>query len=426
MRKLLLTTAVVAAAIGLAGCSKKPESVPETPNTLTDTRDGQKYRLVVIGGKRWMAQNLNYKTDSSWCYKNDTSYCNKYGRLYNWNAAMAACPSGWHLPSRAEWDSLGEAVGGERKPDVGGHDINWHGVDKKLKAKDGWIESNGTDDHGFSAMPGGLRSYLYGGFFYAGYGGYWWTAAGGTSSACWRTINCDRDYMGEHYMPSVYGLSVRCAEGNPKIKEVPKTKSCESIVSGTFTDERDDQTYKTVNLCGKTWMAQNLNYQPQSGKSWCYADNNPYCDKYGRLYDWKTAKAVCPTGWHLPSREDWDSLALAAGGKWPTEPNDLVDWRDVGKSLKARSGWDEYRRFSGNGTNHSGFSALPGGYRRSGSQGRNVYYGWVGEDGHWWTTKESGRSFAYGWQLSYNEDHLNEMGYDKDDGLSVRCIADRP
>jgi len=63
-------------------------------------------KTVVIGGRTWMAQNLNYNTSSSWCYKFDTSYCNKYGRLYTWHDAINVCPAGYHLPSSEEWDGL--------------------------------------------------------------------------------------------------------------------------------------------------------------------------------------------------------------------------------------------------------------------------------------------------------------------------------
>ena len=155
MRKLLLTTAAVAAAICLAGCSKTPtpESVPETHNTFTDSRDGQKYRTVVIGGDRWMAQNLNYEIDSSWCYNDSLSYCKKYGRLYVWNAAMKACPAGYHLPSYDEWNNLAQTV----EPPKREYDaFLWERASTKLKAKCCWdddpsYDGNRTDDFGFSA-----------------------------------------------------------------------------------------------------------------------------------------------------------------------------------------------------------------------------------------------------------------------------------
>src|SRR5574344_1443588 len=94
--------------------------------TMTDPRDGQVYKMVTIGTQTWMAQNLNYAVDSSWCYENSADSCAKYGRLYQWTAAMniassyegviagaviktpqqGACPVGWHVPTSGEWDAL--------------------------------------------------------------------------------------------------------------------------------------------------------------------------------------------------------------------------------------------------------------------------------------------------------------------------------
>jgi len=79
-------------------------AAPGAQGTLIDKRDGQKYRT---------AQNMNYKINSSWCYNDSDSYCKKYGRLYDWNTANKACPAGWHLPSRSEWDALVNAAGGD-------------------------------------------------------------------------------------------------------------------------------------------------------------------------------------------------------------------------------------------------------------------------------------------------------------------------
>jgi len=73
---------------------------------LFDNRDGQSYETIQIGSQCWMKQNLNYETDSSWCYSNDTANCEIYGRLYAHNTALKACPSGWHLPDDDEWCEL--------------------------------------------------------------------------------------------------------------------------------------------------------------------------------------------------------------------------------------------------------------------------------------------------------------------------------
>jgi len=151
-----------------------PVSVPISNNNVehgifTDPRDDQEYRTVVIGGKKWMAQNLNHQTDGSWCYNNDNFNCIRYGRLYTWDAAVSACPTGWRLSTREDWNNLIMAAGGDG---IAG---------EKLKSKTEWSERqcggsrncNGTDDYGFSALPGGSRT-SDGGFHVVGSHGYWW------------------------------------------------------------------------------------------------------------------------------------------------------------------------------------------------------------------------------------------------------------
>ena len=236
MRKLLLTTAAVAAAIGLAGCSKKE---PITYGTLSDERDGQTYRTVKIGEQTWMAQNLNYKTDNSWCNKKatyrcedckarieeDTSYCDKYGRLYDWTTAMTACPDGYHLPSRKEWGDLVKTAGGIGK--YGTNGVSGY----RLKAKRGWNENdydgvigNGTDDYGFSALPGGYHTNTIGEFggyddniYAVGEVGYWWTATIDTltSATYYRCMGNDFDDVTEVSGPIYISLSVRCVADRP-------------------------------------------------------------------------------------------------------------------------------------------------------------------------------------------------------------------
>jgi uncharacterized protein (TIGR02145 family) len=178
----------------------KNKELEKISTYFTDSRDGQKYRAVKIGGKSWMAENLNYKTGNSWCYEGNDANCKQYGRLYDWNTAKSACPAGWHLPSREEWNALKSSAGG----DVAG---------KNLKAAYGWNENgNGTDEFGFSALPGGYR-YTGGSFNDAGYYGFWWTATEyGSGRAYNRNMYYDYDDVYEYYLDVVvsFGFSVRC------------------------------------------------------------------------------------------------------------------------------------------------------------------------------------------------------------------------
>jgi len=170
---------------------------------LSDTRDGRAYKTISIGGKIWMAENLNYKTSSgSWCYygNDDSSNCEKYGgKLYDWNTAMKVCPSGWHLPSREEWKDIVIEAGDSSA------------AGKKLKSANGWKIGNGTDNYGFAAFPGGYRANTGNGFDNAGNGGNWWTSTENSPYAYSIRISYD-DSVDEIYNHKEYGFSVRCMQ----------------------------------------------------------------------------------------------------------------------------------------------------------------------------------------------------------------------
>jgi len=199
-RTLLLTAALIVLSVGTASAQK---------GTVADGRDGKKYKTVKIGSQTWMAENLNYPTDSgSWCYNNSADSCKKYGRLYDWNTAKTVCMSGWHLPSRQEWNILVAAASGDT---LSG---------QKLRARDGWERSDwhptwnprGTDDYGFSALPGGGRAYD-GAFIWVNRKGFWWTA---TEFSGGNAYNRDMFFEGccvdERHWEKNNGFSVRCVQ----------------------------------------------------------------------------------------------------------------------------------------------------------------------------------------------------------------------
>ena len=185
----VVAVAVVAvvAAVFCIGCVVEPDNYTYTGRTVT------------IGGSTWMAENLNRATANSKCYDNDASNCAKYGRLYTWAAAKSACPAGWHLPSDAEWTALTDAVGGESTAGT------------KLKATSGWNnDGNGTDQYGFSALPGGYGS-SDGSFLNASNYGYWWSATEDYANNAWYRYMFDYlESVGRNYSDKTYLLSVRC------------------------------------------------------------------------------------------------------------------------------------------------------------------------------------------------------------------------
>jgi uncharacterized protein (TIGR02145 family) len=181
----------------------RPVQPPPPPpsNTFTDSRDGQVYRKVNVGGKTWMAQNLNYAAGGSKCYKDNAENCEKYGRLYDWNTAMKACPAGWHLATDAEWTALENAVGGSKTAGT------------MLKSKTGWKDNgNGTDNYGFSALPGGYGN-SGGSFYNAGYLGGWWSATEYDAiNARIRNMDYNLKIVRWNYDGKAYWFSVRCIQ----------------------------------------------------------------------------------------------------------------------------------------------------------------------------------------------------------------------
>jgi uncharacterized protein (TIGR02145 family) len=179
-----------------------------------------------------------------------------------------------------------------------------------------------------------------------------------------------------------------------------QTKSAQSVT--TFSDSRDKKVYKKVKIGKQTWMAENLNYAANS--SVCYENNAENCAKYGRLYDWATAKQACPAGWHLPSDAEWTHLTDNVGGS-----------ETAGKKLKSTAGWNE----NGNGTDEYAFSALSGG---NGSSDGSFYA--AGDYGSYWSATDGGAYGAWFRSMAYDGESVDRSNSYKTDLFSVRCVQD--
>ena len=170
----------------------------------------------------------------------------------------------------------------------------------------------------------------------------------------------------------------------------------------SLVDKRDGKKYKTVKIGNQTWMAEYLKVKIEH--SWCYKGKESNCQKYGRLYNWDTAKAACPAGWHLPSKEEFKALFVAVGSE------------DVaGKKLKSTSGWKE----NGNGEYAFGFSALPAGYRNGNGDFNNE-----GNRAYFWSSTEYNSDRANDVYLQYGYDNADLGDDNKSIGFSVRCLKD--
>lgn len=475
---------------------------------IVDERDGQVYKTVRIGDQVWMAENLNFEVENSFCYGDSKSSCDVLGRLYMWSAALGkgeggctygregcpypshirgACPTDWHLPTTEEWETL------IYSPEVGGQG----GAGKALKATGSWTSSKGitsTNSTGFSILASGYRP-THGrhvGYEMGTEARFWAfsvpVSLAGYAPCFYFTYSSNGAAYTTHDME--LGYSVRCVMDEDKVP--PESSSSETSISssnedsssssaesssssinlssseepnsssssdtwatecktetednceyGELVDERDGQVYKTVKIGDQWWMAQNLNYaylQPTDeldSSSFCYNNSAEYCAKYGRLYLWSAAmdsvgtwsldgkgcgygvecspqspvRGICPKGWHLPSKNEWNVLVSGLGG---------ASW--VGVKLKSIFGWKN----NGNGTDDYGFTALPVGYMTNIGE-----YSYEGTDAVFWSSAEvdwvsddvNSRS-AYIKYLSYLNDKALLDYTGKNYGYSVRCIKD--
>ena len=162
--------------------------------------------------------------------------------------------------------------------------------------------------------------------------------------------------------------------------------------TGTLTDSDDSKTYKTVKIGEQWWMAENLNYYTMDG-SWCYNTDTAYCKKYGLLYNWETAKKVCPRGWHLPTKAEFDILIETVENGVNNAYEQLID------------------------KGPSGFEGLLGGRLNS----SDIFYDLNVNGGYWTTSKDY---LEHVWYLNMYSEKKNAFFYFSKDivGLSVRCV----
>jgi uncharacterized protein (TIGR02145 family) len=503
-----------------------------TCGTSTVTFDGHDYSTVLIGDQCWFAENLRTTqyadgsaipevTDASaWAtttdgargaYNDDAGNLATYGYLYNWYAVDSAaglCPTGWHVPTDAEWTTLTDGLGG----------ASVAGGAMKSSASDtpAW---DGTNSSGFSALPGGTR-FGSGSFFYVGLFGYWWSASPSNSTYAWyRSLNSGYNNVDRPTNAQWVGLSVRCvgdaavvssasaptvssgaasdlaettatlngtvdADGGDAVTATGFVWGTDALLSGasdasgsatsgaftasltgltggttyyfsayaangegtdygdtlSFTTTPaaaaftcgtsavtfDGHAYSTVEIGSQCWFAENLRTtkyadgsaipEVTDASAWAtttdgargaYNNDAGNLATYGYLYNWyavDSAAGLCPTDWHVPTDAEWTTLTDGLGGL-------SLAGEAMKSSASDTPAW--------NGTNTSGFSALPGGIRFAFAN----FYAYVGSDGYWWSASPEGTEAWYR-RIEGGYDNVFRMSNNLRTGLSVRCVRD--
>jgi len=208
--------------------------------------------------------------------------------------------------------------------------------------------------------------------------------------------------------------------------------------SNVSLTDKDGNTYKTVKIGSQIWMAENLKTTTfndntaipdvADNSAWiilttpgyCWYGNDEASNKpvYGALYNWYAVNTgkLCPAGWHVPSNAEFDTLKLFLG--LPPEQVNSWGWggTDQGTQLKSMSGWADGE----NGTNTSGFTALPGGYR----YGADGTFNAIGKLSYWWSSTEDGSSTSWYLRLDGSKADIYNASTAMTAGKYVRCVKD--
>ncbi len=208
MKKFIISPLILLAVLFMFSFGCDPvDPDPFDPVDPVDPVDPGDFETVTIGTQVWMKHNLNIETGNSWCYDYDPANCEIYGRLYDWETALTVCPSGWRLPSDADWTTLTDYLGGES---VAGGKMKSTGT---IEAGTGlWYDPNtdATNESGWSGLPGGSR-YGTGGFGYLGNYGLWWSASERDAGFAWgRDLGYNYGIVARGGSNKGNGFSVRC------------------------------------------------------------------------------------------------------------------------------------------------------------------------------------------------------------------------
>jgi uncharacterized protein (TIGR02145 family) len=442
----------------------------------------------------------------------------------NPSGIQGVCPDGWHIPSNPEWTQLSDYLGGYS---IAGGKLKEPGAAH-------WIDPNtaATNESGFTALPGGLRS-PDGSFSQMGEYGWWWACSEYKGDGVLRRLQYDDAEIYSGWTTNLPGYSVRCVEGQgynvPAVTTTSVTnmtinsaeaggivtddggqpvtergicwstgtdptiyndKTSDGGGSGSFSGsltglseftvyyirayatnsvgtgygeelsfrtstvtDYDGNVYRIVQIGDQLWMAENLrafhyadgtpiplvestaawDNMEGSDKAYCWYENSiAYRNAFGGLYTWAAAmngagssntnpsgvQGVCPTGWHLPSDEEWKQLEIYI--EMSQAEADSEGWRgtDQGGRLK-ESGYAHWQFPNTGASDQYGFTALPGGYRQT-----NGTFSSIGNYGFWHSSALYGGIFVWYRTLDYNDPRIGRYSGDTKTGNSIRCLKD--
>ncbi len=214
------------------GDTRSFKTLKVVTDSVTDI-DGNVYHVVTIGSQRWLRENLrvtryrngdpipNVTGGEGWKNLTNGAYCvydnlaingSTYGNLYNWHAlsdSRGLCPTGWHIPSDAEWDALGTLLGGNN---IAGGQLKSTGT---LEGGTGlWFSPNtgATNSSGFTGLPGGYRI-NYGNFYSLNNVGYFWSSSDTTNNNAWNyVLDANNEALTRNFNFKTNGFSIRCCK----------------------------------------------------------------------------------------------------------------------------------------------------------------------------------------------------------------------
>jgi uncharacterized protein (TIGR02145 family) len=192
---------------------------------ILDGRDGQYYKTTIIGNQKWLAENVNYAMQGSAYYQHDSLHYHEYGRLYTWESALNACPSGWSLPTDRQWMDLEKELG--MSDQEAGQEGHFRGTAEGDKLKEAgtthwYTNESASNEVGFKLLPGGEGRDVLRDFSNSGERAYLWsgTYTGRAPYAYARVVSYDSSGILRASYPNATGMSVRCIRTGSDMKQI--------------------------------------------------------------------------------------------------------------------------------------------------------------------------------------------------------------